>query len=57
MDEKTTILDCVLYTLNQLEIHGKKNLSMLLGAIQEAERLKAMLEQEKEASECPLQQN
>lgn len=50
MAEALIIVDRVLYTLDQLEVHGKKNLSMLLGVTQEVEKLKAMLEQEKEAT-------
>lgn len=47
---KLEIIGRVLYTLDQLEVHGKKNLSMLLGVTQEVEKLRAMLEQEKEAT-------
>lgn len=47
MDEKLTLLSRVLFTIDQIEVHGKKNMNMMLGTIQELERLKELLEQEK----------
>lgn len=45
MDEKTTILSRVLFTMEQIDVHGKTNMNKMLGCIQELEKLKAMLEQ------------
>lgn len=37
------ILRAIIYTLNQIEVHGKENLDRLLGSIQELEKLDASL--------------
>lgn len=37
------IFDNLIYSLNQVEVHGKKNLDILLGCIQTLEQLKGMI--------------
>lgn len=44
MTEEMIILNRVLYTLDQVQVNGKKNMNMLLGSIQELEKLKELLE-------------
>lgn len=42
--EELKILNRVLYTLDRVKVDGKGNLNMLLGSIQELEKLKELLE-------------
>lgn len=37
------ILNDLIYSLNQVEVHGKQNLDILLGCIQTLEQLKGMV--------------
>lgn len=37
------IFDNLIYSLNQVEVHGKRNLDILLGCIQTLEKLKGMV--------------
>lgn len=43
MDEKLKILGNVLFTLNQIEVHGEANLNKLLGCIQSIAEVRDML--------------
>lgn len=43
MNEELTIINRVLLTLDHIKVEGKQNLNLLLGSIQELERLKEML--------------
>lgn len=37
------ILDMLIYSLDQVEVHGKRNLDIMLGCIQTLEKLKSMV--------------
>ncbi len=37
------LLDTLIYSLNQVDVHGKKNLDIMLGCIQTLEQLKGMV--------------
>lgn len=46
MNDELKILNRVLYTLDQVQVNGKRNMNMLLGSIQELEKLKELLEKQ-----------
>ena len=45
------ILDTLIFSLNQIEVHGKKNLDILLGCIQTLEKLRGMVKTKTEVIE------
>lgn len=46
------IFDNLIYSLNQVEVHGKRNLDILLGCIQTLEQLKGMVKTTTETVEA-----
>lgn len=45
------LLDTLIHSLNQVEVHGKKNLDIMLGCIQTLEQLKGMVKTKTEVIE------
>lgn len=45
------ILDNLIFSLNQVEVHGKKNLDIMLGCIQTLEKLRGMVKTKTEVIE------
>lgn len=45
------ILDTLIFSLNQVEVHGKKNLDIMLGCIQTLEKLSGMVKTKTEVIE------
>lgn len=46
------LLDTLIFSLNQVEVHGKKNLDIMLGCIETLEKLRGMVKTTTETIEA-----